>query len=67
MVQAVKNIKSYVRNKDILEVSSDQSTRQKENLKTRYRKLDGSLIQIATDAVAKEAADYRATLSRKET
>ncbi len=67
MVQAVKNLKSYVRNKDILEISSDQSRRQKENLKTCYQKLDGSLIQVATDGVAKEVADHRATLSPKET
>ena len=67
MVEGVKHLKSYMRSKDILEISSDQSRRQKENLAICYRKLDDTLRQVATDGIAKEAAKDRVTsLSRRD-
>ena len=67
MVEGIKNLKSYMRSKDLLEVSSDQSRRQKENLAICYRKLDDTLRQVATDGIAREAArDKLTTLSRKD-
>ena len=66
MVEGVKNLKSYVPSTDTLEISSDQSPRQKENRETCYRKLDSFLMQIANDVVAKEALLDQATAIRKE-
>ena len=67
MVEGVKHLKSYMRNKDILEISSDQGGRQKENLGICYRKLDDTLRQVAIDGIAREAAEDRVTsLSRRD-
>ena len=67
MVEGVKQLKSYMRSKDILEISSEQGRRQKENLAICYRKLDDTLRQVATDGIAREAAKDRVTsLSRRD-
>lgn len=66
MVEDVQNLKSYVRSTNVLEISSDQSRRQRENLEICYRKLDDSLGQVAIDGVAKEAARDKVTRSRKD-
>lgn len=66
MIEGVKNLKSYELSTDILEISSDQGGIQKENREICYQKLDGSLRQIATDYVAREAAKNKVSLSRKE-
>ena len=66
MVEGVKKLKSYVRDTDTLEISSDQSPRQKENRSSCYRKLDDTLEQIAKDVIAKEALIDRAPTSQKQ-
>lgn len=66
MVESVKKLKSYVRDRDTLEISSDQSPSQKENRESCYRKLDDILEQIANDAVAREALKDRATAGQKQ-
>ena len=60
MIEDVKSLKSYVRSKDALEISSEQSTRQKQNLDICYRRLDDSLRQVATNRVAREEGEIKA-------
>ena len=66
MVEGVKNLNSYMRSKDVLEISSDQTRGQKANLAICYRKLDDTLRQVAIDGIAREAAKDKVTIPRKD-
>lgn len=66
MVEGVKKLKSYERSTDVLEISSEQSRKQKDNLENCYRKLDGFLMKVANDVVAGETLKDQIAASRKE-
>lgn len=66
MIEVVKNFNSYVWRTEVLEISSDKGRRQTANLNSCYQKLDGSLMQVANDVVAKEARNHEAADSRKD-
>ncbi|KAF6218144.1 hypothetical protein HO133_006103 [Letharia lupina] len=66
MIEVVKNFNSYVWRTEVLEISSDKGRRQTANLNSCYQKLDGSLMQVANDVVAKEARNHEAAVSRKD-
>ena len=61
MVEGVKKLGSYTPIKNVLEITSDDSRKRKENEDICYRKLESTLKELAVEIVAREDAEAAKT------